>query len=115
VTVNANGASVGKVYVRRQRCGITDDVIIVEPTSKTIDPDYLAVALQDAVNKGGFLYEAKLFTTRVRELDVEIPVDGAGTADLDQQKAIASAVKRFDALRTRILDLGIRSSKARAV
>lgn len=44
-----------------------------------------------------------------------MPVDEDGNPDVEQQKAIASAVKRFDTLRTRILDLGIRSSKARAV
>nr|WP_294564228.1 N-6 DNA methylase [uncultured Rhodopila sp.] len=55
VTVNANGASVGKVYVRRDRCGITDDVIIVEINYPTIDHDYLAVALRAAVDRGGFL------------------------------------------------------------
>jgi len=89
VTVNANGASVGKVYVRRDRCGITDDVIIVEVNHSEIDHDYLAVALRAAVDKGGFLYEAKLFATRVKELEVQIPVSHGGF-DLKQQRAIAS-------------------------
>jgi type I restriction enzyme M protein len=114
VTVNANGASVGKVYVRRDRCGITDDVIIVEVKDSSIDLDYLAIALRAAVDKGGFLYEAKLFAKRVRELDVEIPVF-SDVFDLKQQAEIAQAVKRFDALRTRLLDLGIRSETIRAV
>ncbi|UQR61581.1 N-6 DNA methylase [Bradyrhizobium sp. C-145] len=115
VTVNANGASVGKVFVRRDRCGITDDVIIVDVKDPGIDLDYLAVALRAAVYKGGFLYEAKLFTTRVRELEVEVPVDGNDELDVAQQQAIASAVRRFDALRTRLQDLGQRSADVRAV
>lgn len=115
VTVNANGASVGHVYVRRDRCAITDDVIIVECSRKDIDIDYLAVALRAAVDKGGFLYEAKLFATRVRELNIEIPTGKGGAPDLKQQRAIATAVKRFDALRTRLHDLGIRSTEIRAV
>lgn len=115
VTVNANGASVGKVYVRNDRCGITDDVIIVERREETIELDYLAVALRAAVYKGGFLYEAKLFAARVKGLEVDIPVNDDGTFDQEQQRAIASAVRRFDALRTRLHDLGLRSENARAV
>ena len=114
VTVNANGASVGKVYVRRDRCGITDNVIIVEINDENIDHDYLAVALRAAVYQGGFLYEAKLFATRVKELEVDIPVS-AGEFDIEQQQAIASAVRRFDALRTRLHDLGVRSAEVRTV
>ena len=114
VTVNANGASVGKVYVRRDRCGITDDVIIVEINNEEIDHDYLAIALRTAVYQGGFLYEAKLFATRVKELEVRIPISPTGF-DIKQQQAIASAVRRFDALRTRLHDLGIRSSEVRTV
>ncbi len=115
ITVNANGASVGKVFVRREKCGITDDVIVVEVKNCLIDHDYLAVALRAAVTKGGFLYEAKLFSTRVKELDVEIPVTADGTFDVEQQKAIATAVRRFDALRTRLHDLGLRSHTIRTV
>ena len=66
------------------------------------------------MDKGGFLYEAKLFATRVKELEVEIPVSTNGF-DVKQQKAIASAVRRFDALRTRLHDLGLRSGSVRAV
>jgi type I restriction enzyme M protein len=115
VTVNANGASVGHVYVRRDRCAITDDVIIVDVKGEGIDFDYLAIALRAAVYRGGFLYEAKLFAKRVRELEVDIPVSADGSFDVDQQKAIASAVRRFDALRTRLHDLGLRSESVRAV
>ncbi|RRA50507.1 N-6 DNA methylase [Acidipila sp. EB88] len=114
VTVNANGASVGKVYVRRDRCGITDDVIVVEIKDASIDLDYLAIALRAAVDRGGFLYEAKLFAKRVRELEVEIPASANGF-DIKQQVEISRAVRRFDALRTRLLDLGVRSETIRAV
>lgn len=115
VTINANGASVGHVYVRRERCALTDDVIAVELKNAAIDIGYLAVALREAVEKGGFLYEAKLFTTRVKELEVEIPVDQAGDYDMTQQQKIASAVQRFDSLRTRLHDLGLRSMSARVI
>ena len=90
-------------------------MIIVEIKRDDIDPEYFAIALQAAVDKGGYLYEAKLFATRVRELEVDMPVASKGKFDLEQQKAIANAVKRFDALRMRLHDLGIRSGAVRTV
>jgi hypothetical protein len=75
----------------------------------------LSVALQRAVTAGGFLYEAKLFTTRVKELTIQVPVLADGSFDLVQQKSIASAAKRFAAITTRLSELGRWSSEARIV
>lgn len=115
VTVNANGASVGKVYARKEKCAITDDVIIVQSKNSHYDIDYLTVALTLAVDEGGFLYEAKLFAKRVKELSIQIPVTGAGNPDVPQQLLIASAVKRFNELRARLTALGKRSTSARVI
>lgn len=116
VTVNANGASVGRVFVRPAGCLLTDDVIVVQPVDGvSIDLDYLSVALQSAVTAGGFLYEAKLFTTRLKTLTVEVPVDDEDGFDLDQQKRIASADKRLRAIISRLDELGRWSAEARIV
>lgn len=116
VTVNANGASVGMVFVRPAGCLLTDDVIAVQPLADVgIDLDYLSVALQSAVTAGGFLYEAKLFSTRLKELSVEIPVDTAGKFDMTQQQRIASASKRFNAIVARLGELGRWAAEARIV
>ncbi len=116
VTVNANGASVGKVFLRPSGCLLTDDVIAVQPLSgSSIDLEYLQVALQSAVTAGGFLYEAKLFTTRLKELSVRIPVDEAGIFDMSQQQRIASAIKRFDGIVAQLSELGRWSAEARIV
>jgi type I restriction enzyme M protein len=114
VTVNANGASVGKVFVRPVDCLLTDDVIAVLPANaKDFDLDYLSIALQNAVTAGGFLYEAKLFATRVKELEIQVPITESGSIDLDQQKLIASATKRFDSTIERLAELGRWSAEAR--
>ena len=113
VTVNANGASVGKVFFRNERCVLTDDVIAVSVKNDNIDPEFLAVQLRSAVAAGGFLYEAKLFVGRVKELSVQIPVTPTGEYDIEQQPQIAAAVKRFDSIRTRLHELGNWSSEAR--
>lgn len=113
VTVNANGASVGKVFVRDEKCALTDDVIAVEILDDDIDPEFLALQLRSAVAAGGFLYEAKLFVGRVKELEVELPVDENGRFDIVQQRVIAQAIKRFDNIRQRLAELGEWSGSAR--
>jgi type I restriction enzyme M protein len=113
VTVNANGASVGKVYVRDQACAITDDVIIIDVLDDSIDLDFLAIQLRSAVAAGGFLYEAKLFVARVKELTVSLPVRADGTLDIEHQRKIAAAVKRFDNIRLKLSELGQWSAEAR--
>lgn len=116
VTVNANGASVGKVFLRPADCLLTDDVIAVHiAEGVNIDPEYLMVALQSAVTAGGFLYEAKLFSTRVKELSIEMPVDDNGEYDIDAQQRSAAASKRLYALVTRLGDLGRSATEARLI
>jgi len=113
VTINANGASVGKVYVRDQICAITDDVIIIDVLDQLIDLDFLAVQLRSAVAAGGFLYEAKLFVARVKGLTVSLPIKSDGSLDLDHQRKIAAAVKRFDNIRLKLSELGKWGAEAR--
>ncbi|GEO41613.1 hypothetical protein SAE02_57610 [Skermanella aerolata] len=118
VSINANGASVGKVFVREAGCVITDDVIAVHQTPrgrKSIDLDFLAIELRRAVEQGGFLYEAKLFLARAKDLTVRVPITPSGAFDRQRQQKIAKAVKRFDLLRSRVHDLGQRAQDARVI
>ncbi len=96
VTVNANGASVGRVFYRDNECVITDDVIIVQPLRPDIDVIYLAMKLKEAVAAGGFLYEAKLFLTRVAELSIDVPCLPDGRLDLPRQRKLGVVLKEFD-------------------
>ncbi|MBO9500979.1 N-6 DNA methylase [Brevundimonas sp. A19_0] len=113
VTVNANGASVGKVYVRDEVCAVTDDVIVIDVRHPALDVGYVAVELRSAVAAGGFLYEAKLFVGRVKELRIKVPVTAEGTFDIDQQRKIAAAVTRFEDTRSKLAEVGEWSESAR--
>ena len=114
VTVIANGAkAVGKVFVRQERCVLTDDVIAVEVHATDIDAEYLACELRRAIASGGFLYEAKLFQGRVAQLSANIPIRGDGSFDLEAQKEIAAATRRFDLIRDKLHELGQWSETAR--
>ncbi len=111
ITVNANGY-VGACFVRREKCIIHDDVMVIETKVETIDYDYLAQALRSSIAAGDFAYEAKLYN-RVKELSVKLPVKVDGTLDLDRQVAIAGAVKRFDSLRESLTELGKWATESR--
>jgi len=67
------------------------------------------------VAHGGFGYEAKLYQTRVRQLEVEIPVDAGGAPDLERQRQIAALVRRVDTIRARLEETGRWSRAVRLV
>lgn len=114
VTVIANGAkAVGKVFVRQERCVLTDDVIAVDLVAEDIDAEFLAAELRRAIAAGGFLYEAKLFKGRVEQLTAHIPTTSDGSFDLERQREIAAATRRFDLIRAKLHELGSWSESAR--
>lgn len=118
VTINANGASVGKVYVREDVCAITDDVIAVRPITNNlrkpwIDLRYLGFRLREVVAAGGYLYEAKLFQARVKELEVDLPVLPNGDYDMASQKMVADVETRIEGIVKKLRDLGSWSDAAR--
>lgn len=80
VTVNANGYG-GAVFVRRERCVMHDDVMVIEVLEDKIDLNFLKYQLQNAIEQGDFEYEAKLYS-RVKELCIEIPVTQEGEFDV---------------------------------
>jgi type I restriction enzyme M protein len=123
VTVMATGASaVGMVHLREEGAVMTDDVVIVQPWPEVllpgpfpagvgptpelpphqIDLDYLSVALANTIAQGGYLYEAKLYVRRVRQLVIQVPVDEQGQPDPVRQSQIAAVAKRLDNVRARI-------------
>jgi type I restriction-modification system DNA methylase subunit len=110
ITVNANGY-VGACFVRRERCIIHDDVMIIEVLDNNIDLDYLAQALRSSIAAGNFEYEAKLYN-RVKELEVNIPISG-DAFDIENQKIKSDVVKRFDTLRTTLTELGAWADESR--
>lgn len=133
VTIMATGASaVGMVFCREAHVVMTDDVVIVQPWSSEaeaefedsvdidlsyppteIDLEYLAVALAQTIAQGGYLYEAKLYTRRVRQLRVEIPVTANGEPDLPRQRQIAEVSRRLDSIRARLQETGAWSRAVR--
>ena len=80
--------------------------MIVEVINDKIDLDYLAQVLPSVIFSGNFEYEAKLYN-RVKTLEVAIPTSIANDGfDLARQKSIADVLKRFDAVRTKLTELG---------
>ncbi|WP_191838942.1 HsdM family class I SAM-dependent methyltransferase [Catellatospora chokoriensis] len=81
--------------------------------SEQIDLNYLAVALGRTIAQGGYLYEAKLYTKRVSQLSIEVPVLADGSFDIVRQRQIADAAKRLDNIRSRLEEAGRWSKSVR--
>lgn len=78
--------------------------MIIEIKDPNIDFEYMRQKLRGAIATGNYEYEAKLYN-RVKELSVEIPLSG-DVFDLDKQKNIAIALKKFDNLKDKLCELG---------
>lgn len=111
ITVNANGY-VGAVFLRDEKCIIHDDVMVLDVKPEDIDLEYTVHALRAAVAEGNYEYEAKLYN-RVKELCFDIPVMPDGKFDLETQKKIAAAYKKFEVLKQSIGELGLWASNSR--
>lgn len=111
ITVNANGY-VGAVFVRRERCVIHDDVMVIEVLDGKIDLNFLKYQLQNAIEQGDYEYEAKLYS-RVKELCIEIPVTEMDEFDIQLQNKIANAYVRFDTVKQKLAELGEWSTDVR--
>lgn len=111
ITINANGA-VGFCFVRRDKCIIHDDVMIVEVLSDKLDIDYVEVALRKAIIGGNFEYEAKLYN-RVKDLEIEVPSNDMGEPDLARQISIAKTQKHLESVSQRVSEIGKYANEAR--
>lgn len=92
------------MFVRKEKCIIHDDVMMIETKDSNIDLEYLRQKLRGAIAAGNYEYEAKLYN-RVKELSIEIPLYDTGF-DLEKQKKIAVALKKFDNLKEKLCELG---------
>lgn len=111
ITINANGA-VGFCFVRRDKCIIHDDVMIVELVSSELDFDFVEGALRRAIVAGNFEYEAKLYN-RVKDLEIEVPATDLKQPDLERQVSIAKTQKHLEAVSQRVAEVGKYANKAR--
>lgn len=105
VTVNADG-SVGCVFVRQGCFALTDNVITVTPVRADLDVNYLATAIRNAIEGGGYSYTSKLYMRRLSVIEVSVPTMQDGSLDPKKQQLIASTSKQIDQLKWRLKELG---------
>jgi len=91
MTVGATGA-VGVVQMRREtKWFLHDDALAIEVLDSHLVPEYVRYVLQHAINIGRFEYTAKLYSERLKGLNIEIPLDESGSFDMYMQDKIAKA------------------------
>ena len=86
--------------------------MIVEVLSDKLDLDYVEGALRKAIVAGNFEYEAKLYT-RVKDLEIEVPVTETREPDLSRQVSIAKTQKQLETISQRVTEIGKYTNEAR--
>jgi type I restriction-modification system DNA methylase subunit len=102
MTVGSTGA-VGAVHMRREiKWFLHDDALAVEVVGSTLVPSYIRFVLQHEINIARFDYTAKLYTERLKSLEVQIPLDDTGEFDVLMQEQIASAYEKKEEIEKRL-------------
>ena len=104
ITLGATG-SVGVVHIRdEEKWFLHDDAMAIEILDPNIDVQYFRFALQQAITKAQFNYSAKLYSKRLADLQVRIPLDADGKYDLDAQRALAQIFSQQDKIRLSVFN-----------
>ncbi len=101
ITINADG-SVGNVFIRREPEYTFIDVVIgVELLDSNLDKDYIKHSTIEAIAEAKFKYDAKLYTKRLKKLEIKIPIIN-GIFDIMQQQQDAERYNRLEELKKTI-------------
>lgn len=105
LTWNIDG-SVGKAIFREGRFSLSEKVIPLIPKSEwlgKIDLQYIKYELEKRAAERGFGYTNKAGKTRISDIEIPIPLDKSGNANLDIQTAIANKYKKTYELKDNII------------
>lgn len=102
LTVNADG-SVGVVFVRKGKFYANDVCNIVSVVHPKIDLRFLRHELTTQIHMMGLDYSNKLYKTKLRGIEVRIPVNEKGDFDLKKQKEIANHHDQLNQTKNEIL------------
>jgi restriction endonuclease S subunit len=108
-TWTTDGTYVGTVFYRNGKFSITTHcgILRVKPKFKDkVDFEYLNFILNQTLPnyKLGEGSNKRLGTERMKEVQIEIPIDENGEFDLEKQKEIAEKFKKIEEIKTKLKD-----------
>lgn len=107
ITVNMDG-SVGDAFLRNeQKYTINDVVIAIDIISEKLDPLYVVYAIEEAIARERFKYDAKLYKKRIEKLKIRIPINEKGEIDLEKQQVLARKYEWLEELRRTVQHFAI--------
>ncbi len=92
---------------REYKWFLHDDALAIEVIDENLKPEYVRYALQAAIDVARFDYTAKLYTERLRALEIRVPVDISGNFDRNMQENIAQAYQRKEIVERKLKQLAI--------
>jgi len=108
LSVGATGA-VGNVHLRREeKWFLHDDALGIRVVHQDLLPEYVRLALQQAIHVARFDYTAKLYQERLSALEIPVPVKDDGSFDVDLQREMAEAYHRQEEMERELHDVAER-------
>ena len=106
LTWNIDG-SIGRVYFRKGRFSLSEKVIPLianDAYSKNLDLDYLKFAIENEFTKHYFGFDNKAGKSKIKDIEISIPVDDNGNFDLNEQKKLAERYRKLEQIKKNIED-----------
>ena len=98
MTWNIDG-SVGKVHIRKGRFTLSEKVIpliIKEEFKDKIDEEYIKYVIEKESIKYGFSFSNKAGKSRIKNIQIELPLNEYGEIDLLQQKEVSNRYNLYN-------------------
>lgn len=102
ITLNMDGTNFDTHLRNEKKYTINDVVLAIEIVDNKLDPQYIVYAIKEAISRGRFKYDAKMYKKRVKKLQIRVPVDSKGVIDLEQQRNLARKYEWLEELKKTI-------------
>ena len=104
---NRNG-SVGYVFIRDHKFATNEDhraMTIKNEYNGSLDPLYLKFEIEKKLLLGGFSFLNKCGVSKIKKVEISIPIDKLNKYDLEKQKELAKKYNKFKNLRSNITSI----------
>jgi len=104
LTLNIDG-SIGNVFLRNNKFSLSEKVIpliIKKDYEDYFDKLYLKYSVEKELMKRNFGFSNKAGKDKIRNIEIEIPIDENDNFDLKKQKEISEKYKEIDEIKRKI-------------
>ncbi|MDD4111192.1 MAG: N-6 DNA methylase [Clostridia bacterium] len=103
IQITTNGVYAGTVFYReKHKFSINGDARLLIKKDKNLDYKYLTIELKKAFTEHNFNWENKPTITKIKNIELNVPVKNTGIYDLDYQIQISDKCKKIEQIKKNI-------------